>query len=363
MARRTDEAQERPPSPSTLGRAHLDCGGDAKASRSPSLILHDARRFTDDEVTLTQRSLVPAVECHLRTVAERPGYSLNPRAREHRAMNRDWLPPSGPLGQRGHGRQLSQELARLLKTCSGATFVDRCDTAIMRVFIDTGLRVSGLAGLRYDPDNESANDVFLAQRRLRIRLKGGDETWVPIGKKSAAALDKYIRARARHSQTSSPWLWLGVQGPQYVAHDGFRYPRHGGAPGRAGGNPERPPAQVPAIIRGQLARGGRVHRRPHAHHGLEDLRHGPRVHRGAQHRASAQRPCASQPQATASDAPSVGGASAPKSPCILTTEFTLDGGVRRRQWTVLSGGLLLLLLRRRRRRRCRGCRRGGILSR
>jgi site-specific recombinase XerD len=104
------------------------------------------------------------------------------------------------------------ELTRLLKTCSGATFVDRRDTAIMRVFIDTGLRVSGLAGLRYDPDDESANDVFLAQRRLRIRLKGGDETWVPIGKKSAAALDKYIRARTRHQQASSPWLWLGVQG-------------------------------------------------------------------------------------------------------------------------------------------------------
>jgi site-specific recombinase XerD len=84
------------------------------------------------------------------------------------------------------------ELTRLLKTCSGATFVDRRDTAIMRVFIDTGLRVSGLAGLRYDPDDESANDVFLAQRRLRICLKGGDETCVPIGKKSAAALDKHI---------------------------------------------------------------------------------------------------------------------------------------------------------------------------
>ena len=36
--------------------------------------------------------------------------------------------------------------------------------------------------------------MFLTQRRLRIRLKGGDETWVPIGKKAAAALDKYIRA-------------------------------------------------------------------------------------------------------------------------------------------------------------------------
>jgi site-specific recombinase XerD len=105
-----------------------------------------------------------------------------------------------------------EELTRLLKTCSGSSFVDRRDTAIMRIFIDTGLRVSGLADLRYDPDDESANDVFLAQRRLRIRLKGGDETWVPIGKKAAAAVDKYIRARARHPQMSSPWLWLGVQG-------------------------------------------------------------------------------------------------------------------------------------------------------
>jgi site-specific recombinase XerD len=104
------------------------------------------------------------------------------------------------------------ELARLLKTCSGASFEDRRDTALMRVLMDTGLRVSGLAGLRYDPDDEERNDVFLAKRRLRIRLKGGDETWVPIGKKAAAALDRYIRIRARHQQAASPWLWLGVKG-------------------------------------------------------------------------------------------------------------------------------------------------------
>jgi site-specific recombinase XerD len=104
------------------------------------------------------------------------------------------------------------ELARLLKTCQGSSFADRRDTAILRVLIDTGLRVSGLANLRYDQDDETRNDVFLTQRRLRIRLKGGNETWVPIGKKTAAAIDRYIRVRARHGQASSPWLWLGVQG-------------------------------------------------------------------------------------------------------------------------------------------------------
>jgi site-specific recombinase XerD len=73
-----------------------------------------------------------------------------------------------------------EELARLLKTCQGSTFADRRDTAILRVLMDTGVRVSGLANLRYNPDDDDQNDVFLTQRRLRIRLKGGDETWVPI---------------------------------------------------------------------------------------------------------------------------------------------------------------------------------------
>jgi site-specific recombinase XerD len=104
------------------------------------------------------------------------------------------------------------ELARLLRTCQGASFVDRRDTAIIRVLIDTGMRVSGLANLRFDQDDESRNDVFLAQHRLRIRLKGGDETWVPIGRKAAAAIDRYLRVRARHEQAASPWLWLGLKG-------------------------------------------------------------------------------------------------------------------------------------------------------
>jgi site-specific recombinase XerD len=105
-----------------------------------------------------------------------------------------------------------EDISRLLKACSGAKFEDRRDTAIIRILIDTGVRVSGLANLRYDPEDDSQNDVFLSQRRLRIRLKGGDETWVPIGKKAAAALDRYIRARIRHTHALSPWLWLGTTG-------------------------------------------------------------------------------------------------------------------------------------------------------
>lgn len=106
-----------------------------------------------------------------------------------------------------------EDLRALLHVCEGADFVARRDTAILRILMDTGMRVSGLAGLRYHPADESRTDVFLTKRRLRIRLKGGDETWVPLGKKAAAALDRYIRMRARHHLAAeSPWLWIGFRG-------------------------------------------------------------------------------------------------------------------------------------------------------
>jgi site-specific recombinase XerD len=104
------------------------------------------------------------------------------------------------------------ELRALLRTCEGQGFEDRRDLAILRIFCDTGMRVSGLAGLRYHPTDETASDVMLSRRLLRIRLKGGDEHLVPLGRKAVAALDRYIRERARHRHADSPWLWLGLRG-------------------------------------------------------------------------------------------------------------------------------------------------------
>ena len=125
----------------------------------------------------------------------------------------------------------------------------------MRILIDTGMRVSGLANLRYDPEEDAQNDVFLTQRRLRIRLKGGDETWVPIGKKAAVAVDRYICVRARHVHASSPWLWLGStgRGVGHMTDSGIRtMVKRRGLPGR---DTERPPAPLPPILRRPVASG------------------------------------------------------------------------------------------------------------
>ena len=71
--------------------------------------------------------------------------------------------------------------------------------------------MSGLASLRFDPEREELNDVFLQARRLRVVLKGGNQHWIPVGRRTAAALDRYLRSRVRHPRASSPWLWLGVR--------------------------------------------------------------------------------------------------------------------------------------------------------
>jgi len=107
---------------------------------------------------------------------------------------------------------IDADMAALLKAASGQDFESRRDTALLRILMDTGVRVSGLANLRYDPKDDDKTDVFLSQKRLRVTLKGGRQTWVPIGAKSAAAIDRYIRVRARHSAHESPWLWLGTRG-------------------------------------------------------------------------------------------------------------------------------------------------------
>src|SRR4029453_4822942 len=38
------------------------------------------------------------------------------------------------------------------------------------------------------------------------------ERALPFGRKSAVALDRYLRARLRHKDAALPWLWLGLQG-------------------------------------------------------------------------------------------------------------------------------------------------------
>jgi site-specific recombinase XerD len=100
----------------------------------------------------------------------------------------------------------------LLGSCAGRDFRARRDMAIIRVFLDTGMRLEGMGGLRYSPEDADLSDVDLRANVVRVVAKGRREMVLPIGKKSARDLDRYLRVRAAHPRADLPWLWLGPKG-------------------------------------------------------------------------------------------------------------------------------------------------------
>ena len=61
-----------------------------------------------------------------------------------------------------------------LKVCKGTSFVDRRDTAIIILFLDTGMRLSELAGLTVD-DLDMDADVAYEQALARREDQGPDD--------------------------------------------------------------------------------------------------------------------------------------------------------------------------------------------
>ncbi len=102
------------------------------------------------------------------------------------------------------------DLARLERACAGRSFQQCRDAAVIAVFAATGIRLSELAGIRYDPDDPRRSDIDLWQREITVRGKGRKTRTVKISHDAARSLDRYLRVRARHAQAYRPQLWLGV---------------------------------------------------------------------------------------------------------------------------------------------------------
>jgi site-specific recombinase XerD len=97
-------------------------------------------------------------------------------------------------------------LGRLLKSCTGNTFENRRDTAIIRLFLDTGMRAGELAGLTLD-------DIDREQSVAFVMGKGGRGRAAPFGAKTADALRRYLRERNRQPMArNSEALWIGKKG-------------------------------------------------------------------------------------------------------------------------------------------------------
>jgi len=97
------------------------------------------------------------------------------------------------------------DLRSLLDACDGKDFTSRRDTAIVRLLLDSGLRAGEIVGITLD-------DLDLDDGVVVVMGKGSKPRICPFGNNSAEALDRYVRARARHRLSSRPELWLGPKG-------------------------------------------------------------------------------------------------------------------------------------------------------
>ena len=99
-----------------------------------------------------------------------------------------------------------EDLQALLAVCCTNDFEGRRDTAIIRLFLDSGLRLAELTGLTMDALDLGAGMVGVTGKGDRYRTAS-------FGAKTAKAIDRYLRVRRGRADADLPNLWLGLKGP------------------------------------------------------------------------------------------------------------------------------------------------------
>lgn len=96
------------------------------------------------------------------------------------------------------------DLAALLATAAGPSFVARRDTAIIRMLLDTGTRRGELCGVDLD-------QLDRGHQQVTVRGKGGKIRIIPFSSKTALALQKYLRLRAQRPIGNEPALFVATR--------------------------------------------------------------------------------------------------------------------------------------------------------
>lgn len=96
-------------------------------------------------------------------------------------------------------------LKAIFDACSGPSFEDRRDAAIVRLLLDTGTRRAELAGLMLD-------DADLDQHVAIVMGKGRRPRACPFGSRTAQALDRYLRVGIAHPFAEREEVWLAPRG-------------------------------------------------------------------------------------------------------------------------------------------------------
>jgi site-specific recombinase XerD len=99
----------------------------------------------------------------------------------------------------------AEDLQKLMAFEKGNAEYDRRDAAILRLFIDTGARLSEIANL-------TVNDVDPTNQLVWVMGKGKRPRALPIGNKAANAINRYVRVRRQNRGKTTDALWLGRGG-------------------------------------------------------------------------------------------------------------------------------------------------------
>jgi integrase len=97
-----------------------------------------------------------------------------------------------------------EDLRKLIATCDGKSFEDRRDNAVLRVFIDCGIRLGELVGMRVG-DWDRRADLLTVDGKTGPRV-------VPHSAATGEALARYMRVRGQHRHADLDALWLGTKG-------------------------------------------------------------------------------------------------------------------------------------------------------
>jgi site-specific recombinase XerD len=126
----------------------------------------------------------------------------------------EWLPVkvsplarvSPPEFDPGMPRILTEkELKALLRACAGTRFIDRRDEAMVRLASECG------GGRRGEMLSQTVDSVDWRHDLVKFAGKTG-ERWIPIGTRTMASLDRYMKSRARHRHADLEALWLTGRG-------------------------------------------------------------------------------------------------------------------------------------------------------
>lgn len=105
------------------------------------------------------------------------------------------------------------QLAALIRACSGKDFNARRDEALVRLLLDTGIRNSEACGLTVPTVDLDAGSAIVHGKGSKVRA-------VYFGARTARALDRYLRVRASHRWAHLHALFLTQRGA--ISPDGIR---------------------------------------------------------------------------------------------------------------------------------------------